>query len=200
MKILFIGDIFGKTGISAISKVLQKIKDENKIDFVIANGENTTNCRSLSSTDYLLLNKYGIDFFTMGNHTWNNDDIYNLLVTKMNIIRPYNINFQHKFSQYGSGSKIVKINNFKVRITNLIGNSIRFNNIQTNPFVSLQEIINFDQSESYLVQVLITSFIFILLIFIVKALARKMLYFLNLKEKYRQLLEHTHIFKQLTIE
>lgn len=148
MKILFIGDIFGKTGISAISKVLQKIKDENKIDFVIANGENTTNCRSLSSTDYLLLNKYGIDFFTMGNHTWNNDDIYNLLVTKMNIIRPYNINFQHKFSQYGSGSKIVKINNFKVRITNLIGNSIRFNNIQTNPFVSLQEIINFDQSES----------------------------------------------------
>ena len=69
MKILFIGDIIGKTGISAISKVLQKIKDENKIDFVIANGENTTNCRSLSSTDYLLLNKYGIDFFTMGNHT-----------------------------------------------------------------------------------------------------------------------------------
>lgn len=148
MKILFIGDIFGKTGINAIKEVLQDIKNEHKIDFVIANAENTTNCRGLSSTDYLLLNEYGVDFFTMGNHTWNNDDIYNLLVTKMNIIHPYNIDFQHKFSQYGSGSKIVKIKNFKVRITNLIGNSIRFNNIQTNPFNSLEEIISFDQSES----------------------------------------------------
>ncbi|MDE5617709.1 MAG: TIGR00282 family metallophosphoesterase [Ureaplasma sp.] len=148
MRILFIGDIFGKTGINAIKEILKKIKDENEIDFVIANAENATNCRGLSLEDYLTLNKYGVDFFTMGNHTWNNDDIYNLLITKANIIRPYNINFQDKFNQYGTGSKIIKIKNFNVRITNLLGNSIRFNNIQTNPFKALKEIINFDQLES----------------------------------------------------
>ncbi len=69
MNILFIGDIFGKNGIRAISKHISHIKQEYHIDFTIANAENTTLCRGLNMDDYNELCQLGIDFFTMGNHT-----------------------------------------------------------------------------------------------------------------------------------
>ena len=40
MKILFLGDIVGDSGCIAVKKHLQKIIEKNKINFVIANGEN----------------------------------------------------------------------------------------------------------------------------------------------------------------
>ena len=69
MKILFIGDIFGKTGRRAIKEVLPTLKKQKNIDYVIGNAENTTHCRGLNINHYYELMSYGIDFFTMGNHT-----------------------------------------------------------------------------------------------------------------------------------
>ena len=40
MKILFLGDIVGPSGCMVVKKHLKKIVEENKINFVIANGEN----------------------------------------------------------------------------------------------------------------------------------------------------------------
>ena len=40
MKILFLGDIVGTSGCEAVKKFLPKKIEENKIDFVIVNGEN----------------------------------------------------------------------------------------------------------------------------------------------------------------
>lgn len=147
MKILFIGDIFAQTGQRAIKDILNKIKNDYHIDYTIANAENATDCRGLSKKDYLSLSNYGIDFFTMGNHTWNNQDIFELLSTKKNIIRPLNIAKQHHYCQLGVGSRILYINNIKVRITSLIGESIKLKDVEiTNPFKELQTLI--DNSDS----------------------------------------------------
>ena len=48
MNILFIGDIFGEVGKKAINAELDKIKKKYKIDFTIANAENTTLARGLN--------------------------------------------------------------------------------------------------------------------------------------------------------
>jgi calcineurin-like phosphoesterase len=69
MNILFIGDIFGKKGREAIRNELLLLKKKYDIDFTIANAENTTHGRSLNNKHYKELQSYGIDFFTMGNHT-----------------------------------------------------------------------------------------------------------------------------------
>ena len=69
MKILLIGDVFGKTGIRAIEKELTKLKKQYQIDITIANCENATSCRGLSLEDYNRLTNLGIDYITMGNHT-----------------------------------------------------------------------------------------------------------------------------------
>jgi calcineurin-like phosphoesterase len=69
MKILFIGDIFGKSGRRAINKELLKIKMTHNIDVVIANVENVTHGRGMNLKHYQQLKSYGINYFSFGNHT-----------------------------------------------------------------------------------------------------------------------------------
>jgi calcineurin-like phosphoesterase len=69
MKILFIGDIFGKSGRRAINIELPKIKKKYNVDLTIANAENTSHGRGLSMKHYQQLKSFGIDYFTFGNHT-----------------------------------------------------------------------------------------------------------------------------------
>jgi calcineurin-like phosphoesterase len=69
MKFLFIGDVFGKAGRRALKNELPKLINDEKIDCVIANAENTTHGRSLSLKHYEQLMSYGINYFSFGNHT-----------------------------------------------------------------------------------------------------------------------------------
>lgn len=153
MKILFIGDVFAQTGQRAVKELLSKIKSDYHIDYTIANAENATGCRGLSKKDYQSLSDSGVDFFTMGNHTWNNQDIFELLSTKKNIIRPLNIAKEHCYCRSGVGSKILYVGDVKVRITSLIGESIKLRNVQiTNPFIELQSLIaNSDEVDFHIV-------------------------------------------------
>jgi calcineurin-like phosphoesterase len=69
MKILFIGDVFGKAGRRAIKNELPLLIKNEQIDCVIANAENTTHGRSLSLEHYRELMNAGVNYFTFGNHT-----------------------------------------------------------------------------------------------------------------------------------
>lgn len=144
IRILFIGDISGVEGKRAIQSEVNKLVKDNKIDYVIANAENTTKGRGLSWKDYELLKSCGIDFFTMGNHTWRVSDIYEILETKNDIIRPYNINPIHKESYTGLGTKLINIKGCNFRITNLLDESIiirKFENFIKPAFVEFDNLL-----------------------------------------------------------
>lgn len=151
MKILFIGDIFGECGKFAVYSELSKVKKKYCIDFVIANAENTSLGRGLNWKDYHYLNDLGIDFFTMGNHTWHKKEIYEILTSKSNIIRPNNLVTNEEIGQIGVGTKIFQFQNKFIRITNLLGSTVNFRNLQTNPFLDLEEIIVNDTSDIHIV-------------------------------------------------
>ncbi|CAI2201560.1 6319_t:CDS:1, partial [Funneliformis geosporum] len=68
MKILAIGDIFGRTGRKIIKNHLGEIKKQYQIDLVIANVENATHGKGISGEHYQKLKTYGIDIMTSGNH------------------------------------------------------------------------------------------------------------------------------------
>ncbi len=140
MNILIIGDIFGETGIRAVEQELNKIKKEYKIDLTIANCENVTSCRGLNVSDYTKLKNIGIDFITMGNHTWKHNDI-NIVLKKKNIIRPYNV-YGGVVDKNTKGWDIITVNNKKIKIINLLGNLQYFPIAKIkNPFVELENLL-----------------------------------------------------------
>lgn len=118
MKILAIGDIVGSISIDYLSNNLSAFVRENKIDFVIANGENATEIKGISKSDAEALYNIGIDFITLGNHAFGKKDIYAFLDNNDHrIIRP--CNFPVKAP--GSGYSIVTIDGYKALIINALG-------------------------------------------------------------------------------
>ncbi len=182
MKILFIGDISGPDGIRAVKENLNKIKVNESIDFVIANGENTTNGRGLNLQDYELLCSYGINFFTMGNHTWFHSD-NPIVLDKDNIVRPANLDQNEMISKYGHGFKRIMINNKWFTIINLLGNSVTTKFNKTNPFLWLNKFLNENKNDDY-----------IIVDFHAETTSEKNAFFLEFKNRVHAILgTHTHV-------
>ena len=90
MKILFIGDIFGKPGRKAVEVILPSLLEREKIDFCIANGENVAAGKGLTSILFKQLREFGVDVITSGNHIWHNREIIPFIEKEPRILRPIN--------------------------------------------------------------------------------------------------------------
>ena len=117
MNILFVGDIVGRAGRRAVRVFLNDLIEEYEVDFVIANGENAAGGFGITKKVAEELYGYGINFFTMGNHTWDNKDIFKFIDQDPNLIRPLNFPKNNP----GRGWQTLEINSKKVTVVNLIG-------------------------------------------------------------------------------
>ncbi len=91
MKILFLGDIFAKAGRQTVKEVLPNLKEKVNPDVVIANVENIRHGSGVSIQNLEDMREYGIDFFTSGNHIFDNKEVYTIMKDKNNhLIRPAN--------------------------------------------------------------------------------------------------------------
>ncbi len=118
MKILAIGDIVGTRAIKYLENNLWKLRDKYKIDYVIANGENASEIHGVSAHDAEAILAAGVDFITLGNHTWNKRDIYQFLDNNPErIIRPAN----YPGSAPGYGHATVNVNGYRILIINALG-------------------------------------------------------------------------------
>lgn len=117
MNILFLGDIVGRAGRRAVRKLLSDIQKDFNVDLTIANGENSAGGFGITEKVYEELLNYNIDCLTMGNHTWNNKEIYDFIENKNNLIRPMNF----LPGTPGKGWTILTKNNTRVAVVNLIG-------------------------------------------------------------------------------
>lgn len=119
IKVLFIGDIYGKIGRKLLIEQLPKIKSELKVDFVIANNENATHGHGCSLQDYKALSVSGINCFTSGNHFLGHKDVKVLSKDFENQLRPANFppNYVCEFT------KVFNINGIEIRVSNIMGNA-----------------------------------------------------------------------------
>lgn len=90
MNILVIGDIVGRAGRRAVKALLPVVRQEYAVDFVIANAENASGGRGLTGDVMQELVYTGIDVLTMGNHVWDNKDIFRFIDEEPRLIRPLN--------------------------------------------------------------------------------------------------------------
>ncbi|MFI5073235.1 MAG: YmdB family metallophosphoesterase, partial [Terriglobales bacterium] len=75
MRILFIGDIFGRPGRTIVKERLSSLVKEHTIDLVIANGENSAAGFGITPPLAEELFELGIDVLTTGNHIWDKREI-----------------------------------------------------------------------------------------------------------------------------
>lgn len=90
MLILVVGDIIGRPGRQAMSKLLPDLRQQYGLDMVIANGENVAGGLGLTSTTAKELFDAGVDVLTSGNHIWAQTEIIPYLDSEMPILRPLN--------------------------------------------------------------------------------------------------------------
>jgi len=75
MKILFIGDIFGRPGRTIVKDLLPQLVRDRKPDLIIANGENAAAGFGITPNLAEELFELGIDVITTGNHVWDKREI-----------------------------------------------------------------------------------------------------------------------------
>lgn len=134
MKILAIGDIVGENTLKELEHKLPKIIEENKINFIIANGENIANARGITKKAFLKLLELGVNVVTMGNHTFSNSEIKEIL-DHPNLIIPANISEE----TIEKGYNIYQLNEEKILVVNLIGKNLGAN---LNPYTIIEKIMS----------------------------------------------------------
>ncbi len=117
MKIFFIGDIIGSPGRKAVSAILPELKNKEKIDFVLANGENAAGGLGLTLKVVEELFSFGIDVITSGNHIWDKKDIFPIIAKDDRILRPAN----YPQGVIGSGSTVISMQGKRLGVINLSG-------------------------------------------------------------------------------
>ncbi|PSL42067.1 hypothetical protein B0H99_101315 [Planomicrobium soli] len=117
MKILFIGDIVGSIGRDALESYLPRLKRKYAPDVVIANGENAAAGRGITKAIYQDLLFMGVDMVTMGNHTWDQKEIFDFIDEVDYLIRPANFSEEAP----GRGMATVTKNGQTLSVINLHG-------------------------------------------------------------------------------
>ena len=90
LNVLFIGDVVGEPGLSALKEHLPLLIEKYSPDLVIVNGENACDGKSITEKEAEQIFVLGADIITSGNHVWDNWKSKPLLASNQKVLRPYN--------------------------------------------------------------------------------------------------------------
>jgi metallophosphoesterase (TIGR00282 family) len=90
LTILFLGDIVGEPGRSAVVANLARLKETHAVDFVIVNGENAAGGRGITPKITIDLLRAGVSVITTGDHVWDQKEIISFIDTEPRLLRPIN--------------------------------------------------------------------------------------------------------------
>ena len=90
MKILFCGDVVGKSGRKMVLTLVPQLKEKLSLDAVIVNGENAAHGFGLTPKMYDEFLVHGADVITLGNHSFDKKEIFTILDSAEFLIRPLN--------------------------------------------------------------------------------------------------------------
>jgi 2',3'-cyclic-nucleotide 2'-phosphodiesterase len=137
MKVLFIGDVVGSIGRNMLLESLPMLKRKYRPQLTIVNGENAASGRGITEKIYKEFLQAGVDLVTMGNHTWDNRDVFNFIDNeKVKMIRPANF----PEGTPGIGYKVININQEKIAVINMQGRALM--NSLDDPFRKMDAILD----------------------------------------------------------
>src|SRR4029078_3956936 len=90
MRILFIGDVVGRSGRAIVIERLPGLIADWKLDLVVINGENSPGGFGITETIYNKWIHAGPDAITLGNHAWDQREALLFIKRAPRLIRPLN--------------------------------------------------------------------------------------------------------------
>jgi metallophosphoesterase (TIGR00282 family) len=148
MKILFVGDVFGRPGRRAVKTLVPPLVSKHGISLVVANVENLAGGVGVvpDLVDEIL--DAGVHVMTSGNHIWDKKEVLDVIGFEPRLLRPAN----YPANNPGRGSTVVKTTDgTKVGIVNLEGNV--FMRAKRCPFLTVGEEVEAIRQETQIILV-----------------------------------------------
>ncbi|MGO4887706.1 TIGR00282 family metallophosphoesterase [Anaerobacillus sp. MEB173] len=117
MRILFIGDVVGSPGRNMITTYLPRLKQKYRPTLTIVNGENSASGRGITEKIFKSFLDAGAQAVTLGNHAWDNREIFEFIDNTSLLVRPANF----PEGAPGIGSTLVRVNDIEFGVINLQG-------------------------------------------------------------------------------
>ncbi len=133
LTILFLGDIVGEPGRSAVIANLARLKESYAVDFVIVNGENAAGGRGITPKISIDLLRAGVSVITTGDHIWDQKEIIPFLDTEPRLLRPIN----YPAGAPGGGSILLETNKGFVGVVSVQARTF-MQPILENPFPAIE--------------------------------------------------------------
>src|SRR5213076_3482089 len=133
LTILFLGDIVGEPGRSAVIGRLPQLKEKQALDFIIVNGENAAGGRGITGKITIELLRAGVSVITTGDHIWDQKDVLPFLDLEPRLLRPVN----YPSGAPGHGSIVLETAKGKVGVINVQARTF-MQPILENPFHSME--------------------------------------------------------------
>ncbi len=133
VRILFIGDILGRSGRAIVLERLPGLVRDWKLDFVVVNGENAAGGFGITEAIYQDLTGAGADAITLGNHAWDQKEALVFIERAPRLIRPVN----YPKGTPGRGAAVLDARNgARVLVVNALGRI--FMDPLDDPFAALE--------------------------------------------------------------
>jgi metallophosphoesterase (TIGR00282 family) len=91
MRILFCGDVVGRSGREAIVSRVPELRKTLALDFVLVNGENAAHGFGITAKICEQFYGAGVDAITTGNHAWDQREIISYIDGDPRLLRPHNL-------------------------------------------------------------------------------------------------------------
>jgi len=138
VRILFIGDIVGKSGRQVLIENLEDLCQQHRPDLVIVNGENSAAGFGITPKIADQLLKLGVDALTGGNHSWDRKEIFDYIGDQPRLLRPEN----YPPGTPGQGVYIATTANGKrVAVINMMG-QVFMGSILACPFQAMDRLLD----------------------------------------------------------
>ena len=118
MRLLFLGDMVGRSGREVVFDKLPRLISDWKLDFTIVNGENSAGGFGITETILEATMEAGADCVTTGNHVWDQREALTFADRYDNFLRPAN----YPEGTPGKGSNVYEARNgARVMVANIMG-------------------------------------------------------------------------------
>ncbi len=148
LTILFLGDIVGEPGRSAVIARLPEWKQAWGLDFAIVNGENAAAGRGITPRLTIDLLRAGVSVVTTGDHIWDQKEIVSYIDTEPRLLRPIN----YPAGAPGTGTIVLETPKGKVGVINVQARTF-MQPILENPFPMLDAVVEQMRAETRVIVV-----------------------------------------------